>query len=87
MRFNTLKKSKTRSQEKIIQTPHGHKPSKTQHQVEGGLLLDVVIRKGAAILQLLASKDQALLIRWDPLLVLDLGLDIVNGVTGLDVER
>ena len=40
-----------------------------QHQVEGGLLLDVVIRKGAAILQLLACKDQALLVRWDPLLV------------------
>ena len=60
--------------------------SQAQHQVEGGLLLDVVVRKGAAILQLLASKDQALLIRWDPLLVLDLGLDIVNGITGLDVE-
>ena len=64
-----------------------HATSQAKHQVEGGLLLDVVIRKGAAILQLLASKDQALLIRWDPLLVLDLGLDIVNGVTGLDVER
>ena len=60
--------------------------SQAQHQVEGGLLLDVVVRKGAAILQLLACKDQALLVRWDPLLVLDLGLDIVNGVTGLDVE-
>ena len=63
-----------------------HATSQAQHQVEGGLLLDVVIRKGAAILQLLACKDQALLVRWDPLLVLDLGLDIVNGVTGLDVE-
>ena len=63
-----------------------HATSQAQDQVEGGLLLDVVIRKGAAILQLLASKDQALLIRWDPLLILDLGLDIVNGVTCLNVE-
>jgi hypothetical protein len=29
------------------------------HQVEGGLLLDTVVTQGAAILQLLASKDQA----------------------------
>ena len=63
-----------------------HATSQAQDQVESGLLLDVVIRKGAAILQLLASKDQALLVRWDPLLILDLGLDIVDGVTGLDVE-
>jgi hypothetical protein len=30
--------------------------------VECGLLLDVVVRQGAAILQLLAGKDQALLV-------------------------
>jgi hypothetical protein len=30
--------------------------------VEGGLLLDVVIGQGAAILQLLAGKDQPLLV-------------------------
>ena len=33
-----------------------HASSQTQHQVEGGLLLDVVIRQGAAILKLLACK-------------------------------
>jgi hypothetical protein len=33
--------------------------------VEGGLLLDVVIGQGAAVLQLLASEDQALLVRRD----------------------
>jgi hypothetical protein len=33
--------------------------------VEGALLLDVIIRKSAAVLQLLAGKDQALLIRGD----------------------
>ena len=63
-----------------------HATSQAQDQVESGLLLDVVIRKGAAILQLLARKDQALLIRWDPLLILDLGLHIVDGVAGLDVQ-
>ena len=31
----------------------------------GRTLLDVVVCKSAAILQLLASKDQALLVRWD----------------------
>ena len=55
--------------------------------MESGALLDVVIRKGAAILQLLARKDQALLIRWDPLLILDLGLHIVDGVRGLQLNE
>ena len=36
---------------------------------------------------LLASEDQALLIRGDALLILDLGLDVVNGVARLHVER
>jgi hypothetical protein len=33
--------------------------------VEGGLLLDVVVGEGAAVLQLLAGEDEALLIRRD----------------------
>ena len=49
-------------------------------------LLDVVVGEGAAILKLLASKDQALLIRRNALLVLDLGLDIVDSVRGLDLK-
>ena len=35
---------------------------------------------------LISSKDQPLLIRWNTLLVLDLGLDILDGVGGLDLE-
>ena len=54
--------------------------------MEGRLLLDVVVRKGAAILQLLAGEDQALLVRGDALLVLDLGLHIVDGVGGLHLK-
>ena len=33
--------------------------------MKSGLLLDVVVRKGAAILQLLAGKDEALLVGRD----------------------
>ena len=33
-----------------------------------------------------ALEDQALLVGRDALLVLDLGLDVVNGVRGLDIE-
>ena len=39
--------------------------------MEGGLLLDVVVGQGAAVLQLLAGEDQTLLVRGDPLLVLE----------------
>ena len=48
--------------------------------------MDVVVGEGPAILQLLAGEDQPLLIRRDALLVLDLGLDILDGVGGLDLE-
>jgi hypothetical protein len=46
----------------------GRTTAQAQHQVQGGLLLDVVVSQGAAILQLLAGKDEALLVRWDALL-------------------
>jgi len=54
--------------------------TETEHQVKGGLLLDVVVRQGAAILKLLTSEDQALLVRGNALLVLDLSLHVVDGV-------
>ncbi len=50
------------------------------------LLLDVVVGESTAILKLLASKDQALLVGRDALLVLDFGLDIVDGVAGLHLK-
>jgi len=55
-------------------------------EVKGRLLLDVVIGEGAAVLKLLAGEDQALLVGRDAFLVLNLGLDVVNGVGGLDLE-
>jgi hypothetical protein len=54
--------------------------------MEGGLLLDVIIGESAAILKLLASENQALLVRGNTLLVLDLGLNIVDGVGGFDFK-
>jgi len=54
--------------------------------MQGGLLLDVVIAQSSSIFQLLSSKDKSLLVRWDTFLVLDLGLDVVDGVTGLNLK-
>ena len=60
--------------------------SQTKHQVQGGLLLDVVVGESAAVLQLLARKDQTLLVRRNALLILDLLLHVVDGVGGLHFE-
>ena len=60
--------------------------TETEHQVEGRLLLNVVVRESAAVLELLAGEDEALLVGRDAFLVLDLGLDVVDGVGGLDLE-
>ena len=49
-------------------------------------LLDIIITQRPPILELLPSKDQTLLVRWDAFLVLDLGFDIVDCVAGLDFE-
>jgi len=60
--------------------------SESENQMEGGLFLDVVVRKGSAVLKLLSGEDESLLIWWDSFLVLDLGLDVLNGVCWLDIE-
>jgi hypothetical protein len=54
--------------------------------VEGRFLLDVVVRKGPAVLELLAGEDQPLLVWRDALLVLDLCLDILDRVRRLNLE-
>ena len=63
-----------------------HSSSKSKDQVKGGLLLDVVIGEGSAVFQLLSSEDKSLLIRWDTFFVLNLGLDILNGVCWLNIK-
>merc|ERR1719192_96494 len=63
-----------------------HTTTQTQNQVESGLFLDVVVRQGAAVFKLLSGKDQTLLVWWNALFVLDLGLDILNGITWLNLK-
>jgi hypothetical protein len=60
--------------------------TKAEHEVEGALLLDVVVGEGAAVLELLAGEDQALLVRRNALLILNLLLDIVNCVRRFDLK-
>ncbi|CAN1264085.1 hypothetical protein LINPERPRIM_LOCUS11822 [Linum perenne] len=54
--------------------------------MEGRLLLDVVIGQGTAVLQLLPGEDQPLLVRGNALLVLDLSLNVVDGVAALNLQ-
>jgi hypothetical protein len=54
--------------------------TQTEDEVKGGLLLDVVVAEGTAILELLTSEDKTLLVWGDALLVLNLRLDVVDGV-------
>merc|ERR1719158_455267 len=63
-----------------------HTTTESEDEMESGLLLDVVVGQGASIFKLLSSEDKSLLIRRDTFLVLDLGLDILNGVGWLDFE-
>lgn len=43
-------------------------------------LLDIAVREGAVILELLAAEDETLLTGGDALLLLDLGLDVADGI-------
>jgi len=48
--------------------------------------LDVVIGEGSTVFELLTSEDKSLLIWRNTFLVLDLSLDVFNGVCWLDIE-
>jgi hypothetical protein len=54
--------------------------------VKGRFLLNVVIRERTTVFELLSGEDQTLLIRRDAFLVLNLRLDVVDGVGRLDFE-
>jgi len=62
-----------------------HSTSKSENQMEGWFLLDVVVTEGSAVFQLFASEDKSLLIGWDTFFILDLGFDVVDGVRWFDV--
>ncbi len=69
-----------------MRAAHSVPAAQAEHKVQRGLRLDVVVAQRATVLQLLAGEDQALLVRRDTLLVLDLGLDVLDRVAVLDVE-
>ena len=50
------------------------------------MLQRTVVGESTPIFERFASKDQTLLIRWDALLVLDLGFDGLDGVRRFDVQ-
>ena len=54
--------------------------------MKGGLLLDIVIRESATVFELFPGEDQALLVRRNAFLILNLRLNIVDGVGRLDLE-
>ena len=54
--------------------------------MESWFFLDVVVGESSAIFELLTCKDESLLIGWDSFLVLDLSLDIVNGIRWFDIQ-
>ena len=54
--------------------------------MKSGLFLNVVVAQGTTVLELLSGEDQTLLIRGDSFLVLDLGLDVIDGIGRLDLK-
>ena len=54
--------------------------------MESRFLLNVVIGKGAAVLELLSGENQTLLIWGNSLLILNLSLHVLDGIRGLDIE-
>ena len=54
-----------------------HDSTEVEHQVQGRLLEDVVVREGATVVKLLTSEDETLQIRRNALLVKNRGRDVV----------
>ena len=63
-----------------------HTTSESEDEMEGRLLLDVVIGESSAVFELLSCEDESLLIWWDTFLVLDLSLDVLDGICWLDIK-
>ena len=63
-----------------------HTTSQSEDEMECRLLLDIVVGEGSSILELLTGEDKSLLIGWDTFLVLDLGLDVLDGVRWLNIK-
>jgi len=61
--------------------------TQTKNEMESGLFLDVVVGECATVLELLASKNQSLLVGRDAFFVLNLALDGVDRIRGFNFER
>ena len=55
--------------------------------MESRFFLNVIIRKSATVLELLAGKDKTLLVGRNAFFILNLGFHVVNGVGRLNLER
>ena len=64
----------------------GYPTIQPENKMQSTLLLDIIIRKRMSLLKLLPSKNQTLLIRRNPLLILNLALDIVDGIRRLNLQ-
>ena len=60
--------------------------SESEHKVESGFLLDVVVGQGSPVFQLFTGEDQSLLIGGNSFLVLDFGFDVFDAVSWFDVQ-
>jgi len=58
----------------------------TQDEMQGRLLLDIVVTESASVFELLSGKDETLLIRGNAFLILDLGLDVVDRIRRFNVK-
>ena len=63
-----------------------HTTTQTEHKVQSGLFLDVVILQRTAIFKLLPGENQTLLIWGNAFLVLDLLLHRLDGIRVLNLE-
>lgn len=69
----------------ILRLTDLHTTTKAEDEMQGRFLLDIVIAQGAAIFQLLTSEDETLLVRRNAFFILNLALDIVDRIAGLDL--
>ena len=60
--------------------------SKSEDEMEGRFLLDIVIRKSSSVFELLTSEDESLLIWGNTFFILNLGLNVFDGVSRLNVK-
>jgi hypothetical protein len=57
-----------------------HTSSESEDQVDGRFFLNIIVTKSSTVLKLLSGEDESLLIGGNTFLVLDLCLDILDGV-------